>query len=97
MASLKALGEKAGLVFGKPSAAQDQNAFAVTAAFATKYGVKTLSELAAEVLGCGDRARRPAGVPAAAEVPGGSGLDVRLPGRFVQLAGRRWPADQERA
>lgn len=51
MASLKALGEKAGLVFGKPSAAQDQNAFAVTEAFATKYGVKTLSELASKCSG----------------------------------------------
>jgi osmoprotectant transport system substrate-binding protein len=51
MASLKALGEKHGLVFGKPSAAQDQNAFAVTEAFATKNSVKTLSELAAKCSG----------------------------------------------
>ena len=40
MTNLTALGEKAGLVFGKPSAAQDQNAFAATEAFADKYGVR---------------------------------------------------------
>ncbi|GGQ43381.1 glycine betaine ABC transporter substrate-binding protein [Couchioplanes azureus] len=51
MANLKALGEKAGLVFGTPSSAQNQNAFAVTDAFATKYGVKTLSDLAAKCSG----------------------------------------------
>jgi osmoprotectant transport system substrate-binding protein len=49
--NLKALGEKVGLVFGTPSAAQDQNAFAVTTAFADKYGVKTLSDLAAKCSG----------------------------------------------
>jgi osmoprotectant transport system substrate-binding protein len=43
--ALTQLGEKAGLVFGKPSQAADQNAFAVTTAFADKYGVKTLSDL----------------------------------------------------
>lgn len=42
---LTSLGEQVGLVFGEPSAAQDQNAFAVTQAFADKYGVATLSEL----------------------------------------------------
>ncbi|GAA3931797.1 glycine betaine ABC transporter substrate-binding protein [Actinoplanes auranticolor] len=51
MTNLTALGEKVGLVFGKPSTAQDQNAFATTEAFATKYGVKTLSELAAKCSG----------------------------------------------
>ncbi|MGA5303311.1 glycine betaine ABC transporter substrate-binding protein [Nucisporomicrobium flavum] len=51
MANLKALGEKAGLVFGTPSSAQDQNAFAATQAFADKYGVKTLSDLAAKCSG----------------------------------------------
>ena len=35
-----------GLVFGTPSPAQDQNAFAVTTAFAEEYGVSTLTELA---------------------------------------------------
>jgi osmoprotectant transport system substrate-binding protein len=49
--NLTALGGKVGLVFGKPSAAQDQNAFAVTSAFAEKYGVKTLSDLAAKCSG----------------------------------------------
>jgi osmoprotectant transport system substrate-binding protein len=38
-------------VFGKPSSAQDQNAFATTTAFSDKYGVKTLSELAAKCSG----------------------------------------------
>jgi len=46
MAELTTLGKAAGLMFGTPAAAQDQNAFAVTAAFAEKNGVKTLSELA---------------------------------------------------
>jgi osmoprotectant transport system substrate-binding protein len=51
MTALKALGEKVGLVFGAASAAQDQNAFAVTDTFSTKYNVKTLSELAASCSG----------------------------------------------
>jgi osmoprotectant transport system substrate-binding protein len=51
MTNLKALGDKSGLVFGTPSSAQDQNAFAVTTAFADKYGVKTLSDLAAKCSG----------------------------------------------
>lgn len=51
VAALKASGEKAGLAFGAPSAAQDQNAFAVTKAFADKYGVTTLSDLAAKCSG----------------------------------------------
>ncbi|MFI7596783.1 glycine betaine ABC transporter substrate-binding protein [Actinoplanes sp. NPDC049681] len=51
MTNLKALGEKSGLVFGTPSTAQDQNAFATTEAFATKYGVKSLSDLAAKCSG----------------------------------------------
>jgi osmoprotectant transport system substrate-binding protein len=49
---LKGLGEKVGLVFGEPSAAQDQNAFAVTTAFADEHGVETLSDLA-EACGSG--------------------------------------------
>lgn len=44
--ALTGLGEQTGLVFGTASAAQDQNAFAVTTAFAEEYGVSTLSELA---------------------------------------------------
>jgi osmoprotectant transport system substrate-binding protein len=51
MTNLKALGEKRGLVFGTPSSAQDQNAFATTTAFSDKYGVKTLSDLAAKCSG----------------------------------------------
>jgi len=45
--TLKPLAEKAGLVFGEPSDAVDQNAFAVTKEFADKLGVTTLSDLAA--------------------------------------------------
>ncbi len=44
--ALTALGEPVGLVFGEPSEAADQNAFAVTQAFADEYSVTTLSELA---------------------------------------------------
>ncbi|WP_306213751.1 glycine betaine ABC transporter substrate-binding protein [Actinoplanes sp. RD1] len=51
MTALTGLGEKVGLVFGTPSPAQDQNAFATTRAFATKYGVTTLSDLAATCSG----------------------------------------------
>jgi osmoprotectant transport system substrate-binding protein len=49
--NLTELGKKSGLVFGKASTAQDQNAFAVTTAFADKYGVKTLSDLASKCSG----------------------------------------------
>jgi osmoprotectant transport system substrate-binding protein len=51
MTGLKELGGKAGLTFGTPSPAADQNAFAVTKAFADKHGVSTLSELAAKCSG----------------------------------------------
>lgn len=44
--ALTALGRKAGLVFGKPSEAADQNAFAVTKGFADRHGLATLSDLA---------------------------------------------------
>ncbi|MCV2489714.1 glycine/betaine ABC transporter substrate-binding protein [Geodermatophilus sp. YIM 151500] len=44
--ALTPLAEGAGLVFGQPAEAADQNAFAVTQAFADEYGVTTLSELA---------------------------------------------------
>jgi osmoprotectant transport system substrate-binding protein len=43
--ALKPLAEKVGLTVGDPSDAADQNAFAVTTAFADKLGVTTLSEL----------------------------------------------------
>ena len=44
--ALKPLADEAGLTFGDPSEAVDQNAFAVTTAFADQLGVTTLSELA---------------------------------------------------
>ena len=47
VAELTTLGEGVGLVFGTPAAAQDQNAFAVTTAFAEEHDVATLSDLAA--------------------------------------------------
>jgi osmoprotectant transport system substrate-binding protein len=46
--ALTQLGDKVGLKFGKPSPAADQNAFAVTKAFADQHGVATLSDLASE-------------------------------------------------
>ncbi|NTV40231.1 MAG: glycine/betaine ABC transporter substrate-binding protein, partial [Demequinaceae bacterium] len=49
--ALSALGNQSGIIFGKASAAQDQNAFAVTTAFAEKYGVTSLSDLAANCSG----------------------------------------------
>jgi osmoprotectant transport system substrate-binding protein len=51
MAGLTELGTKANLVFGTPSAAADQNAFAVTKALATKYNLTTLSDFAAKCSG----------------------------------------------
>ncbi len=51
LAALEPLATAAGLVFGEPSEAADQNAFAVTQAFADELGVATLSELADA---CGD-------------------------------------------
>ncbi len=51
VAALKPLAAEAGLVFGEPSEATDQNAFAVTQEFADQLGVSTLSELAEA---CGD-------------------------------------------
>jgi osmoprotectant transport system substrate-binding protein len=49
--ALTALGQKAGLKFGKPAQAADQNAFAVRKAFADKNGLKTLSDVAAKCNG----------------------------------------------
>lgn len=46
VAELEVLGEQVGLTFAEPSEAANQNAFAVTQAFADEYGVSTLSELA---------------------------------------------------
>jgi osmoprotectant transport system substrate-binding protein len=52
VAALKELGAKVGLTVGTPSTATDQNAFAVTKAFADKHGLKTLSDFAAK---CGGK------------------------------------------
>lgn len=46
VAALTPLAEQSGLAVGQPSAAQDQNAFAVTQAFADEHDVSTLTELA---------------------------------------------------
>jgi osmoprotectant transport system substrate-binding protein len=51
LAALKPLAQTAGLAVGEPSKAVDQNAYAVTTAFADKLKVKTLSDLAKA---CGD-------------------------------------------
>ena len=51
VSALEPLADEAGLVFGEPSEAVDQNAFAVTQEFADELGVSTLSELAEA---CGD-------------------------------------------
>lgn len=51
MAALRGLGAKSNLTFGTPSPAADQNAFAVTKAFADRYGVATLSDLARKCSG----------------------------------------------
>jgi osmoprotectant transport system substrate-binding protein len=51
VAALQPLAEANGLVFGEPSEAADQNAFAVTQALADELDVSTLSELADA---CGD-------------------------------------------
>jgi osmoprotectant transport system substrate-binding protein len=49
--ALKQAGTSHHLVFGKPSAAADQNAFAVTKALADKYSLKSLSDFAAKCSG----------------------------------------------
>jgi osmoprotectant transport system substrate-binding protein len=49
--ALTGLGGKRNLVFGKASAAADQNAFAVTKGVADKYSLKTLSDFAAKCSG----------------------------------------------
>jgi osmoprotectant transport system substrate-binding protein len=51
VAALTELGSKVGLKFGKPSQAADQNAFAVTKAFADKYKLTTLSDFAGKCSG----------------------------------------------
>jgi osmoprotectant transport system substrate-binding protein len=49
--ALTGLGSKVGLKFGKPAQAADQNAFAVTKAFADKYKISTLSDFAGKCSG----------------------------------------------
>ncbi|GGM33926.1 glycine betaine ABC transporter substrate-binding protein [Dactylosporangium sucinum] len=49
--ALKDIGGKQGLSFSKASKAFDGNAFAVTSEFATKHGVKTLSDFATKCSG----------------------------------------------
>lgn len=61
--NLTELGKKTGLAFGAASTAQDQNAFAVTTAFADKNGVKTLSDLAAKCSGAATVLGGPAECP----------------------------------
>ncbi|MFI1995127.1 glycine betaine ABC transporter substrate-binding protein [Actinoplanes sp. NPDC020271] len=61
--NLKALGDKRGLVFGQASQAQDQNAFAVTTAFAQKYSLTTLSDLASKCSGAATVLGGPAECP----------------------------------
>jgi osmoprotectant transport system substrate-binding protein len=51
IATLTPLAAAKGLTVLTPAAATDENAFAVTTAFAAKYGVKTLSDLAAKCPG----------------------------------------------
>ncbi len=46
LTALEPVAQQAGLVFGEPAQAADQNAFAVTTEFADALGVTTLSELA---------------------------------------------------
>jgi osmoprotectant transport system substrate-binding protein len=46
VANLTELGAQAGLVFGEPAQAADQNGFAITQTLADELGVSTLSELA---------------------------------------------------
>ena len=63
MAALKELGTKAGLTFGTPSKASDQNAFAVTKPVADKYQLKTLSDFAAKCCGAASVLAGPAECP----------------------------------
>ncbi|MFZ5851951.1 MAG: glycine betaine ABC transporter substrate-binding protein [Actinomycetota bacterium] len=51
MSALTGLAQRVGLVVGKPAQAADQNAFAVTKAFADRYQLRTLSDLAAKCNG----------------------------------------------
>ncbi len=63
MTALKELGTKYGLVFGTPSSASDQNAFAVTKPVADQYQLKTLSDFAAKCSGTASVLAGPAECP----------------------------------
>lgn len=63
MTALKDLGGKVGLTFGTPSRAADQNAFAVTKAFADQHGLKTLSDFATKCSGAASVLAGPAECP----------------------------------
>ena len=63
MTALTGLGAKANLVFGNASTATDENAFAVTQATATKYGLTTLSDFAAKCSGKATTLAGPAECP----------------------------------
>jgi osmoprotectant transport system substrate-binding protein len=66
LSALQPLAEQVGLVVGRPAEAVDQNAFAVTRAFADELGVTTLSELADA---CADGSLVLGGPPGCAEQP----------------------------
>jgi osmoprotectant transport system substrate-binding protein len=61
--ALKELATKAGLAVGTPSQAADQNAYAVTKAFADQHQVKTLSDFAAKCSGTASILAGPAECP----------------------------------
>ncbi|MEV4417681.1 glycine betaine ABC transporter substrate-binding protein [Catellatospora sp. NPDC049609] len=61
--ALKELATKAGLAIGTPSQAADQNAYAVTKAFADQHQVKTLSDFAAKCSGTASILAGPAECP----------------------------------
>jgi osmoprotectant transport system substrate-binding protein len=86
MTNLKALGDKVGLVFGTPSSAQDQNAFATTTTFADKYSVKTLSDLGTKCSGAETVLGGPPECPQRAKCQQGLSSTYNFqPGRFTSL------------
>jgi osmoprotectant transport system substrate-binding protein len=85
--ALKDLGGKYNLTFGKPSAAADQNAFAVTKAAANKYAVHTLSEFATK---CSGKATVLAGPP---ECPTRAFCQVGLQNTYKLTVGSFLQAD----
>jgi len=63
MTALAPLAAKVNLLLGTPSSATDTNAFAVTQATATKYGLTTLSDFAAKCSGTASTLAGPAECP----------------------------------